>query len=97
MMKMLIELGENKILSEGKYDLNKINSYLSKAFEKRNMPKDSNNWHINGDFTNCGSLILTLSQKDWFMDNVKQWLWYDEDDESTEDLKAHYKKEILSA
>lgn len=97
MMKMLIELDENKIMSDGKYDLDKINSYLSKAFAKRNMQKESSNWYTNGNFTNCGSLILTLSQKDWFIENVKQWLWYDEDDDSIEDLKAHYKKEILSA
>lgn len=97
MMKMLIELDENKIMSDGKYDLDKINSYLSKAFAKRNMQKEASNWYTNGTFTNCGSLILTLSQKDWFIENVKQWLWYDEDDDSIEDLKAHYKKEILSA
>ena len=97
MMKMLIELDENKILNDGKYDLDKINSYLSRAFAKRNMSKESSNWYTNGNFTNCGSLILTLSQKDWFINNIKQWLWYDEDDESIEDLKAHYKKETLSA
>ena len=97
MMRMLIELDENKILNEGKYNLDKINAYLSKAFAKRNMTKDDDNWYINGNFTNCGSLILILSQKEWFINNVKKWLWYDEEDESTEDLKAHYKKEILSA
>ena len=70
---------------------------MSKAFAKRNMTKDETNWYTNGDFTSCGSLILTLSSKEWFIDNVKRWLWYDEDDKSTEDLKAHYKKEILSA
>ncbi len=93
MMKMFIELDENKILGEGKYDLNKINAYIDSAFVKRKMKKDNKNWYINGNFTTCGSLILTLSQKDWFIDNVKQWLWYDADDESLEDLKAHYSKE----
>ena len=34
------------------------------------MSKDSDNWYINGNFTNCASLIITLSQKDWFMDNL---------------------------
>ena len=97
MMKMLIELDENKILNEGKYNLDKIKSYLANAFAKRNMSKDSANWYVNGNFTSCGSLILILSQKDWFINNVRQWLWYDEDDESTEDLKAHYQREILSA
>lgn len=56
------------------------------------MSKDSDNWYINGNFTNCASLIITLSQKDWFMDNLLEWLWYDSFDSSMEDLKAHYCK-----
>ena len=93
MMKMLIELDENKILSEGKYSLDKMNSFISAAFKNRNMVKDTGNWYANGDFTSCGSLALILSKKDWFMSNVQRWLWYDEEDGSTEDLKAHYSKE----
>ena len=97
MMKMLIELNTNKIEEEGKYDLNRINAYLDKMFTKRNMQKDKDNWYINGDFSGCGSLIITLSRKEWFMDNLVKWLWYDTDDESMEDLKAHYSKENISA
>lgn len=41
MMKMLIELDENKILQDGKYSLSKMNSYISNAFEERNMIKES--------------------------------------------------------
>ncbi len=93
MMKMLINLNEDKIISEGKYDLNKIQDYLTKSLAKRGMVKDNDNWYINGNFTTCGSLIITLSQKDWFMDNLIDWLWYDSSDSSTEDLKAHYSKE----
>ncbi len=97
MMKMLINLDENKIISEGKYDINKIHNYLSKSFEKRGMTKDKDNWYINGNFTTCGSLIITLSQKEWFMDNIIDWLWYDSSDSSIEDLKAHYGKEKVIA
>ena len=93
MMKMLIELDENKILCEGKYSLDKMNSFISNAFKNRNMVKDTENWYANGNFTSCGSLALILSKKDWFMTNVRRWLWYDEEDGSTEDLKAHYSKE----
>ena len=96
MMKMFIEFDENRIIQDGKYDLDKIYASLAKAFAKRNMTKDTDNWYTNGDFTTCGSLILVLSQKDWFMNYVKEWLWYDSDDGSTEDLKAHYCKETVS-
>ncbi len=97
MMKMKITLDEDKISKEGKYDINKINVYLAKAFSQRGMSKDTEDWYINGDFTKCGSLIIKLSKTSWFIDNIKEWLWYDTDDSSVEDLKAHYSKEILSA
>ncbi len=93
MMKMLITLNEEKILREGKYDIDKINQYLSNSFAKRGMMNDENDWYTNGIFTTCGSLILKLSQTDWFMDNILDWLWYDTSDSSTDDLKAFYSKE----
>ncbi len=92
MMKMLIKLDEDKIRREKKYDINKINAYLTSAFDKRGMTKDEDDWYINGNFSNCGSLIINLSEKDWFMDNVDEWLWYDSSDASTDDLKAHYSR-----
>lgn len=95
MMKMLIRLNEDKISSEGKYDINKIEAFLNSSFSKRGMTKDKNGWYINGDFSKCGSLIIALSHKDWFLDNVSEWLWYDTSDSSTEDLKEHYCKEML--
>ena len=93
MMKMLITLDEDKIQKEGKYNLKKINSYLETAFSKRGMTKDANGWYKDGNFTTCGSLIIKLSQTDWFMNNVLEWLWYDTSDSSTDDLKAFYSKE----
>ncbi|MBE5846641.1 MAG: hypothetical protein E7300_03095 [Lachnospiraceae bacterium] len=93
MMKMLIKMDEAKIREERKYDISKINAYLAKAFAKRHMELDDDGWYINGNFSTCGSLIITLSQKDWFIDNLMEWLWYDEEDASTEDLKARYSKE----
>lgn len=97
MMKMLVKLDTEKIAKEGKYDVNKINAYLIDTFAKKGMKKDSDNWFINGNFTTCGSLIIKLSKADWFRNNVIEWLWYDTDDSSVEDLKAHYCKETISA
>ena len=96
MMKMLIKLDEDKIVREKKYDINKINKYLASAFDKRGMSKDKDGWYINGNFTTCGSLIIKLSKKDWFMDNVTDWLWFDSSDSSTDDLKAHYSRKRLA-
>jgi hypothetical protein len=97
MMKMLIIFDEDKIAREGKYNIDKINDYLATSFAKRGMAKDRNNWFINGNFKTCGSLIIKLSHADWFIDNIQEWLWYDSDDSSTEDLKAHYCSENINA
>ena len=95
MMKMKIVMDEDRIAKEDKYDLIKIYAYLDKLFQKRGM-KTEDGWYINGNFTTCGAVIINLTSKDWFLDNVDEWLWYDEDDESTEDLKAHYCKEATA-
>lgn len=92
MMKMLIELDEDKIRKEGIYSLDKMNAYLESLFEKRNMYKDEENWYTGGNFVSCGSLVATLSRTDWFLECVGTWLWYDSSDDSIEDLKAHYNK-----
>ena len=93
MMKMLIELDEAKIAREGKYDLDKMKQYLEKSFAKRGLKKGKDNWYTNGNFTTCGSLILKLSETDWFIKNVKEWLWMDTSDSSVDDLKEFYCKE----
>jgi hypothetical protein len=90
---MFIKLNEDKIINEGKYDINKINRYLSESFAKRKMFKDEDGWYTNGNFTTCGSLIINLSKTDWFINNVSEWLWLDTDDSSVDDLKLYYSKE----
>ena len=92
MMKMLILLDEDKIIRENKYSLSKIQNYLERHFEKRNMIKDTDGWYSNGSFSSCGSLIIILSEKRWFMDNIKEWLWMDTTDGSIDDLKDFYKE-----
>ena len=96
MMKMLIKLDEDKIRREKKYDINKINAYLTSAFEKSGMTQNEDDWYINGNFTTCGSMTIILSDKDWFMDNVTDWLLVDKSDSSTDDLKAFYSKKRLA-
>ena len=96
-MKMLVELDAEKIRHEGRYDLAKMENHISRLFEKRGMKLDAEHWYANGNFSSCGALTIILSRTDWFMDNVKQWLWLDTEDGSIEDVKAQYRKEPLRA
>jgi membrane protease subunit (stomatin/prohibitin family) len=48
------------------------------------------------DFANFWNAILLLKDQDWFLYNVKTWLWFNSDDSSNpedfeiEDIKEHY-------
>jgi methionine synthase I (cobalamin-dependent) len=103
MMKMLIEFDVDKITREGKYDLDKMKAYLDAEFEKRGVIKDENGLYSNGDFASIGGMVSGLSKTDWFMENVKKWIWYDSfecaseklDDYEAEDLIAHYSNMLV--
>ena len=93
MQKMRIVLDENKIEKDKTYDLNEIKKFVKYLFDKRDMPLDDYGWYSNGDFIKCGSLAAVLSEKKWFMDNVLEWLWYDDKYDSVEDLIKHYRRD----
>jgi hypothetical protein len=48
------------------------------------------------DFVDFFGAILLLKDEEWFMDNVKTWLWFNSDDSANpedfaiDDIKAHY-------
>lgn len=79
MMKMLLELNVDKIEHEGKYDLDKINDYLDKETRNRGIYKDKTGFYVGGSFAAFGGLILSLADNTWFLDNVKEWKWYNSD------------------
>ena len=75
--KMLIVMDRKKIESEKKYSYRKILYALDDAFQKHGMTKDKNGWYTGGTFEVIGGAFIGLSKMDWFMENVKQWLWFD--------------------
>lgn len=79
MLKMFLELDADKIEREGKYDLDKINAYLDKETKSRGIYKDKTGFYVGGSFAAFGGLILLLAEDAWFLDNVKEWKWYNSD------------------
>lgn len=98
MMKMLIKLDEEKIEREGEYDLKKIKNFINGEISRMGIYKDEEGLYTNGNFVTFGSMVLVLSETDWFMDNATEWLWYDSEGQAdpnaygVEDLLEHYKK-----
>lgn len=96
MLKMWIELDEEKILAEKKYDLASIHRVIKDSCASRGIYADKEGFYVGGTFGKFGGLILGLSKEEWFMDNVKQWLWYNSDESDdpnsfvVEDIKKHF-------
>lgn len=63
--------------------------------------KDTDGWYTNGTWEKFGTFAVNLENSDWFMNNVKIWLWnnkdYEEDTDGDciEDLLEEIRNESL--
>jgi hypothetical protein len=105
MIKMQIVMDDAKIVREKRYSLSGIHVALDKLFtDQLGMRKGDRGFYFgtgsSHDFSRFGLAYSALSEKDWFLDNVKTWLYfnsdasYDEDDYVVEDFKEHCLKRL---
>jgi NADH:ubiquinone oxidoreductase subunit len=108
MIKMQIVMDDAKIRRERKYSVEQIRQTLDNYFvSKLGMEKSAGGfYHGTGsgkDFSRFGLAYSVLSEKDWFLDNVKTWLYYNSDasydpeDYVVEDFKEHCLKRLTRA
>lgn len=101
MLKLEIKLDDEKIVEERQYRLEDIYMAIDRVFEqyhltKKIQPDGTIVFYGNGkteDYGSFGRLITTLKDKDWFINYVTKWMWYNSDDDndfSTEDVLYHY-------
>jgi len=77
-----IVMDEEKILKEDKYDLDKIYQAIDEIAEFAKMRKVDKYYYvsINDTPSALGCFVFTnLEEQEWFMDNVKEWTWYDDE------------------
>ncbi len=111
MLKLEIKIDDKKVEQEGKYPVASIYNAVDKAFMKYDFKKEILKdgtfcYYGNGmskDYGIFGRIITTLKEKEWFMDYLIKWLWYNSDDGeneadfSVEDVLYHYtKKESIA-
>ena len=97
MMKMEVQMDENKIKKSGGYSVEQINDMVSEVARKKGISKrnDKGLFIGNGDdkdFSNFGRIVLYLIDQDWFLPFVKTWMLYA--DEETDDLANYFKKRM---
>ena len=102
MCKMKMELDYDKMEKEG-YDIENIDNFLTTEFEKRNITKNEEGFYVGGTFEAFWGVILSLSKMDWFLDIIKEWVWFNShgydvnsDNVEIDDLKVFFinKKEV---
>lgn len=79
MIRMYIELDKTKIETEGIYSYEKMQQNIENRIESVGGYKDADSWYTNGTWEEFGAIASNLERSDWFMDNVKTWLWNNTD------------------
>ena len=111
MLKTEFKLNEERILRDGKYAPERIYRSVDNAFAKFNLPKttlEDGTVRYTGtgnprDYGAFGRLIISLTEKEWFIPFVDKWLWFNSDDGinendfSIEDVLYHFtqKRSVL--
>jgi hypothetical protein len=90
MTKMQILLDEDKIKREKKYSAQKIYELLDVVFlDKCKLRKDAEGYYTGngdtGDLSRFGKANYLLSNQPWFLENVKVWLFFNNDDTDVHD------------
>lgn len=86
-----IVMDEEKIQREGKYTLEEIYKNIDDLAEFSRMKKiDKYNYVSKNDTpSDLGCFAYSnLEEQDWFIDNVKEWLWLDKEDGIDDILKV---------
>lgn len=107
MLKLKIVLDEAKIQSEKKYELSTVMSTIDTVFSQNGLKKMEDGVFAGtgkeDDYAKFWRIIWSLAEKEWFMQNVREWLWCNsdeganEDDFSIEDILAFCKGNRIGA
>ncbi len=110
MIKMIIQMDNQKIIENSDYSVEQIYNALDKIFKQKGIDKRIMNVGIieyigSGkmtDFANFGKIMLGLKNQEWFMNNAKKWIYCNNDDSENpdvyeeEDLLAHYGRKTVA-
>jgi hypothetical protein len=106
MIKMQIILDKDKINREQKYNIDKVQKAIDDYLEgKLAMRRTADGFYYGDgsskDFSRFGMAFNTLRKKDWFLDNVGTWLYFNSDASSDpedfviEDVKDYCQNHML--
>ena len=83
MLKMIIELNEEKIVKENEYYLNDVLSYVDSYFEKKNIKKVGKGIYQEEEddkLIQFLGIMTRLSEQDIFVRYINKWMWYESEE-----------------
>ena len=101
MLQMQVVLDIEKINQDKVYNAEKIQQAIdSVLLSEYKLVKTAGDIYLGSgsedDYASFWNAILTLKDEEWFLNNVKTWLWFNSDDSddpedfAIEDLREHY-------
>jgi hypothetical protein len=108
MIKMQIVMNDDKIAREGTYNVGKLHASIDDFMVKKlGLEKGDGGFYYGrgtrSDYSHFGIAMTTLGKKQWFMENVDTWLYFnnddstDPDDYDVEDFKDFCQRRYFSA
>ena len=99
MMKMEIEIDEEKIIENNEYSVKEVYEKINDIAKNAGITKREKCGLFVGnddekDFAHFGIIILDLKNEEWFMLYVKKWIWYVEGE--AEDILEHYRQKRVA-
>ena len=96
MMKMLIQLDEERVKKDGKYSLTKMWRAIDAKFDKYGCIKERQgdgavlySGNPQKDYYTCINLAyLSLRSQQWFAYYCTKWVWYDNDDDEEQPYQS---------
>lgn len=85
MIRMYIELDKEKIEREGIYNYEKMQQHIDDRIVKFGGYKDTDGWYTNGTWEAFMAIAQSFGKSDWFVNNVKKFLWNNKDYETNPD------------
>ncbi len=89
--KMLLEFDEDKVLREGKYDLDKMKTFVNEICENRGLQQDEDGMYVSRKWECIAAVTSILRHTDWCAENALRWIRYRSDDSG----KNWYDEDVL--
>lgn len=93
---MYIKWDEEKMESEGIYKPDEMQKILDEKFKRCGIVKDEQGYYCGNEFASFVWTVGSLLETEWFLNNLKEWSWYNRDNITGQMIKEDWKEYFLN-